>query len=132
MDEATINGITIYDGTSSTWSGIQANLTNWDPTVLSTFQSTYINNGGRVILPANADVPIDSITDYGAFVTLPGGNFGSLLGATLGSKPTVTLSITIVFNDNSDTAPEPGTAGSPQPGDQTEEPIQLWQGKLSL
>jgi len=127
MDEATLNGITIYDANSSNWSTVQGNLSNWNGGVLSTIQTNYINNGGRVILPANGDVPVDSQTTFGYYASTPGSNFATQVGQSLGGYPTDPISIPTLVSDNGSQAPDPGI-DTPEPGTQSNEPIQLWQG----
>ncbi|MGH9551363.1 MAG: DUF6531 domain-containing protein, partial [Terriglobales bacterium] len=131
IDSATLNSITIYDATSANWaSTVKPNLTNYPTNDLNFIETSWINQGWRVLLPQNGAVPVDTVTDWGAFAgPSTASSFGSYIGKILGGLPTGPLNPGPIDDNNKGRGPNVPSPGAPEdPGAKGDEPTGLYQG----
>jgi YD repeat-containing protein len=74
VEAATIQGVVIYDVDAASWSTISPNFYFWDSTYLTMLKTRWIDNGGRGIVCANGQMPIDGLLANGFYASLPSSN----------------------------------------------------------
>lgn len=88
MEAATMQGVTIYDVNSSTWSTVSPNFYFWDSLYTTMLKTRWIDNGGRGIITASGYMVIENLPANGFYASLPSSNHFAALSFGYKGIPT--------------------------------------------
>lgn len=134
IDVANSQGIKIFDGSSTNWTGaVRPQLINYDTGTLNFIEGAFINQSHRALLPQNGQISLsphwNSYAFYGLGYGSQLGSLATVIGATfplLGGEGTTPVG-TGPLTGGCRGGQQPGRL-PPQPGEESEEPIDLRTG----